>query len=44
LLTKAKDADPEKVMINGSNPGIFYIEKYPDTRIFLMGLNVSFSN
>jgi TonB-linked SusC/RagA family outer membrane protein len=38
LFTKANDADPEKAMINGSNPGIFYIEKYPDTRIFLMGL------
>jgi hypothetical protein len=42
LLTKVKDADPEKATINGSNPGNYYLEKYPDTRIFLVGLNVSF--
>lgn len=42
LFTKARDVDPEKAGINGIYPGKYYYEKYPDTRIFLLGLNVSF--
>jgi len=40
LFTKASDVDPEIAGITGLYPGNYYYEKYPKTRIFLLGLKV----
>lgn len=41
LFTKATDVDPEMAGITGQNPGNYYYERYPETRIFLLGLKIS---
>jgi TonB-dependent starch-binding outer membrane protein SusC len=42
LFTKATNVDPEMAGITGLDPGVYYCERYPETRIFLLGLKVSF--
>ncbi len=40
LFTGATDLDPEMAGITGLTPGYYYYERYPETRIFLLGLKV----
>jgi hypothetical protein len=40
FFTKASDVDPGMAGITGLYPGNYYYEKYPETRIFLLGLKV----
>lgn len=40
LFTKATDIDPEMAGVTGLNPGNYYYERYPETRMFILGLKV----
>lgn len=41
LITKFSGSDPEMASIYGSNPGSYYYENYPFTRIYVFGLKCS---